>query len=67
MNAEMRFTRNEINFLGEERAENMDNMEKMKELGIVSEKCNCSVYSMATVACGVLFAIGTVIYSLITM
>ena len=67
MNAEMRFTRNEINFFGEERAENMDNMEKMKELGVVSEKCNCSVYSMATVVGGVLLAIGSVIYSLIIM
>ena len=67
MNAEMRFTGNEINFFGEERAENMDNMEKMKELGVVSEKCNCSVYSMATVVGGVLLAIGSVIYSLIIM
>ena len=32
----------------------------------VADGCNCSVYSMATVAGGILLAIGTVIYSVIT-
>ena len=50
MNAEMKFTREEI-----------------KEMGVVSENCNCSVYSMITVAGGILLAVGTVIYSLISM
>ena len=44
-----------------------NDMDEMKRLGVVSEKCNCSVYSMATVAGGILLAIGTVIYSLIAM
>ena len=38
-----------------------------KELGLVSENCNCSIYSMLTVAGGILLAIGTVIYSAIVM
>ena len=38
-----------------------------QELGLVSENCNCSVYSMLTVAGGILLAIGTVIYSAIVM
>ena len=40
---------------------------EIKEQGIVSESCNCSVYSMITVAGGILLAIGTVVYSLITL
>ena len=43
------------------------NKDQLKEQGIVSENCNCSVYSMITVAGGVLLALGTVIYSLIAM
>jgi hypothetical protein len=39
----------------------------LKEQNVVAENCNCSVYSMITVAGGVLLAIGTVIYSLIAM
>lgn len=38
-----------------------------QELGLVSENCNCSIYSMLTVAGGILLAIGTVIYSAIVM
>jgi len=41
--------------------------DQLKEKGIVSENCNCSVYSMITVAGGILLAVGTVIYSLIAM
>lgn len=37
-----------------------------KDMG-VAENCNCSVYSMFTVAGGILLAIGTVIYSIIAM
>ena len=40
---------------------------ELKEQGIVSENCNCSAYSMITVAGGILLAIGTVVYSLIAM
>ena len=40
---------------------NMNNNENK----LVSDDCNCSVYSMLTVAGGLLLAIGTVIYSLI--
>ena len=38
-----------------------------QELGLVSENCNCSIYSMITVAGGILLAIGTIIYSAIVM
>ena len=38
---------------------------EIREEGLVSENCNCSVYSMLTVAGGILLAIGTVIYSVI--
>ena len=65
MNAQMNFSNIGINYLREESVEKMNGMDKMKEMGVVSEKCNCSGYSMATVAGGVLLAIGTVIYSLI--
>ena len=54
MNAEMNFEKKTI-------------VEENKELGLVSEKCNCSVFSMATVVGGVLMAIGAVVYALITM
>lgn len=47
----------EINFKRDENKEN----------GIVSEDCNCSVYSMLTIAGGILLAVGTVVYSLIAM
>ena len=43
------------------------NRNKNQELGLVSENCNCSIYSMLTVAGGILLAIGTVIYSAIVM
>ena len=67
MNAEIRFDSNNVKFSREENAEKMNDMQEMKDMGLVSEKCNCSVYSMVTVAGGVLMAIGTVIYSLIAM
>lgn len=38
-----------------------------QQLGLVAENCNCSIYSMLTVAGGILLAIGTVIYSAIVM
>ncbi len=41
--------------------------DQLKEKGILSENCNCSVYSMITVVAGVLLAVGTVIYSVIAM
>lgn len=41
--------------------------EQLKEKGIVSENCNCSVYSMITVVAGVLLAAGAVVYSLFAM
>ena len=46
---------------------NYNRRDENKELGLVSENCNCSVYSMFTVAGGILLAIGTVIYSIIAM
>lgn len=54
MNAEMNFERKTI-------------MEENKEMGIVSENCNCSVFSMATVAAGVLMVIGAVVYAIATL
>ena len=41
--------------------------DRNQELGLVSENCNCSIYSMLTVAGGILLAIGTIIYSVIVM
>lgn len=67
MNAEIRFNTNDIKFSREENAKKMNDMQEMKDMNLVSEKCNCSIYSMITVAGGVLMAIGTVIYSLVTM
>ena len=65
MNAEMKFVRREINF-NSDKKESVT-MDDLKSMGVVSEKCNCSAYSMVTVAGGILLAIGTVIYSIITM
>ena len=68
MNAEMRFNRGEFIIDEKKTIRKQENdMDEMKRLGVVSEKCNCSVYSMATVASGVLLAIGTIIYSLFTL
>ena len=44
---------------------NFTNEEK-KEMGI-AENCNVPVYSLMTVAGGILLAIGTVVYSLIAL
>ncbi|MBQ8817086.1 MAG: hypothetical protein IJZ83_00755 [Clostridia bacterium] len=63
MNAEMNF---EMNFARNNREER-ENVKKNDNANIVAENCNCSVYSMVTVAGGVLMAIGAVIYSLIAM
>lgn len=65
MNAEINFTREQMNFNAQKKES--VRMDDLKEMGIVSDKCNCSVYSMATVAGGILLAVGTVIYSLIAM
>ncbi len=67
MNAEMNFKRNQINLACEQSECSEDIMSEMQRAGVVSDKCSCSLYSMFAVAGGVLFAIGTVIYSLITM
>ena len=67
MNADIRLGTDNIKFSREETMEKMNDMQEMKDMNLVSEKCNCSVYSMVTVAGGVLMAIGTVIYSLIAM
>ena len=57
MNAEMNF----------ERKTTVGENEENRELGLVSENCNCSVFTMGTVVCGVLLAIGAVVYALFTM
>lgn len=70
MNAEMKMTEKEMKIFRKDTAEKMkkiDTVEEMKKAGVISEDCRCSVYSMATVAVGTLLAIGTVIFSLITM
>ena len=54
MNAEMNFERKSI-------------MEENKEMGIVSENCNCSIFSMATVVAGALMVIGAVVYARATL
>ncbi len=67
MNAEMNFKRNQIDFASEESESKADLMSGMTEAGVVSERCNCSIYSMLAVAGGVLLAIGSVVYSIIAM
>ena len=67
MNADIRLGTDNIKFSRGETMEKMNDMQEMKDMNLVSEKCNCSVYSMVTVAGGVLMAIGTVMYSLIAM
>ena len=37
-----------------------------EEMRIVPENLNCSAYTMATVAAGILFCVGIVIYALLT-
>lgn len=32
---------------------------------LVAPNCNCSVFTMATVACGLLFCLGIIVYALI--
>ena len=54
MNAEMNFERKTI-------------VDETKEQGLVSENCNCSIFTMSTVVCGVLLAVGAVAYALFTM
>ncbi len=71
MNAEMNFNANRISFAKGDREGNecrkasKPTMEEMKQMGVISDKCNCSVFTMISVAGGVLFAIGSVVYSLI--
>ena len=43
------------------------NENEMMDMRLMSENCNCSIYSMLTVAGGILLAIGTIIYSAIVM
>ena len=60
MNAEMKVNRNEINM-------NMSFTEEEKnEMGL-AQSCNVSVYSLMTIAGGILLAIGAVVYSVIAM
>ena len=61
MNAEMNFDR----FDKYDRVQRIEK-DEAQDMG-VSENCNFSVYSMLTVAGGVLMAIGAVVYSLIAM
>ncbi len=65
MNAEMKFTGNKLNF--DSPKKQSASVDDLKAMGVVSDKCSCSVYSMVTVAGGILLAVGTVIYSLIAM
>lgn len=60
MNAEMKVNRNEINM-------NMRLTEKEKNEMGVAQDCDVSVYSLMTVAGGILLAVGAVVYSLIAM
>lgn len=67
MNAEIKITEKEMSFFRKDTEKKMDKMDELKEMGVISDKCNCSVYSMVTVAGGILLAVGTVIFSLIAM
>ncbi len=68
MNAEMNFKNNHMNFVGSEceiKKTSRPTVEDMKEMGVISDKCDCSVFTMISVAGGVLFAIGSIVYSII--
>lgn len=67
MNAEIKITEKKMNFLKKDTVVKTDKMDELKEMGVISDKCNCSIYSMATVAGGILLAVGAVIFSLIAM
>ncbi len=73
MNAEMKFTENNFNFSRTDRCAKEAgrghgaDMSEMRELGVISEDCSCSVFTMLSVAGGILMAVGTVIYALLTI
>ena len=41
------------------------NENEMMDMRLMSENCNCSVYTMGAVAAGILFCIGIILYALI--
>jgi len=70
MNAQINLTKKEMNRINEmnfSKKETEDVMDEMKKMNVVAEDCNCSVWSMGTVAMGILLAVGAVVYSLIAM
>ncbi len=70
MNAEMKFTRNGLDFTHAQITDGQDerrtSMDDLKQMGVVAEDCECSAFTLWTVAGGVLLAIGTVVYALIS-
>ncbi len=72
MNAEMKFTEKRFDFARTEGAEkNAErrnvSMDELREMGVIAEDCHCSLFTMLSVAGGILMAVGTVVYSLIAM
>jgi hypothetical protein len=41
------------------------NENEMMDMRLMSENCNCSVYTMGAVATGILFCLGVIIYALL--
>jgi hypothetical protein len=41
------------------------NMDEMKEMGVISEKCNCSGFSLSAIGGAILMFAGILIYTLV--
>ena len=41
------------------------NENEIMDMRLMSENCNCSVYTMGAVAAGILFCVGIIIYALL--
>ena len=44
---------------------NVNGMDEMKEMGVVSDKCNCSGFSLSAIGGAILMFAGILIYTLI--
>ncbi len=73
MNAEMKFTAKGFDFARTQKCEQAEvdergvSMDDMREMGVISEDCHCSMFTLISVAAGILMAVGTVVYSLVAM
>ncbi len=73
MNAEMKFTAKGFDLAHTEKCDKENicvhgvSMDEMREMGVISEDCHCSLFTMISVASGILMAVGTVVYSLLVI